>query len=885
MNIFGKVTRRTLCKNRTRTIVTVIGILLSAAMFTAVMVSVSSLLNYMKECAIYTVGDWHGSFLNVPSDQMESLENDGKIDSIAWAQNVGYADAGSTNDYKPYLFVMGIDSLFGERMPIHLTEGRMPDNSQEILLPEHLLYNGGVKHALGERLTLELGNRYWDTEKLSQGVGYMPEEEDSKGEELKIQETRTYTVVGFYERPDFENFSSPGYTAITLWDDDRPAQDAAAYFRMENPKEVFNFITAGAETYGIGSQNFNLLRFEGASRYDSYYTVLYGMASILFLLIMFGSVSLIYNAFSISVSERTRQFGLLSSVGATKKQIRKMVFSEAAYVSLIGIPLGVLSGIVGMGITFHFIGNKFYAFYGVKEVTLKLVISPVSLLIAVLAAYLTVLISAWIPSYRAVRVSAIEAIRQSEDIRIKPRQVKTSAGTFKLFGLEGMLAKKHFKRNKRRYRATVLSLFASVVLFISASSYCSYFTDMITGVYEDCDYDIKYEWGDVRQDRKDELSLEQGATILGQTEGVTKYSYVMAIGTELELSADMVPEETQKTLFGTEESGQSSNVNTYIAIYGVDSKTYDNYLKELNLDASLYHDDSRPLGIVKATGEEFNKEAGRYEQVRLLRPELKKLSVGVLDKEKWDEYLDSSEADHASEEEVEAKRRECLHNLELKIGTFAENLPFGLNDDNPYRIVITYPLEVFQKIMPNSYISQRIYFKTTDHVKGMENLEKTADENRFPKEFFYDVYASSEHDRNMVTIINVFAYGFIVLISLISVANVFNTISTSILLRRREFAMLKSVGMTERGVSKMLMYECLLYGIKSLAYGIPVSFVITYLIFKSVGAGYEMDFYLPWQSVGIAVCSVFMVVFSTMLYARERVKKDNLIDVLKNENY
>ncbi len=884
MNIFGKVTRRTLCKNRTRTIVTVIGILLSAAMFTAVMVSVSSLMKYMKECAIYTGGDWHGCFLNVPSDQMESLENEGKVDSIAWAQNVGYADAGSTNEYKPYLFVMGIDPLFGERMPIHLTEGRMPDNSQEILLPEHLFYNGGVKHTLGERLTLELGNRYWDTEKLSQRAGYMPEEEDSKGEELKIQETRTYTVVGFYERPDFENFSLPGYTAITLWDDDRPAQDVAAYFRMVDPKEVFDFISAREETYGAASQNSNLLRFEGAFRYASYYTVLYGMAAILFLLIMFGSVSLIYNAFSISVSERTRQFGLLSSVGATRKQIRKMVFAEAAYVSLIGIPLGVLSGIVGMGITFHFIGKKFYVFYGVKEVTLKLVISPVSLLIAVLAAYLTVLISAWVPSHRAVRVSAMEAIRQSEDIRIKPRQVKTSVGTFKLFGLEGMLAKKHFKRNRRRYRATVFSLFASVVLFISASSYCSYLTDMITGVYEDCDYDINYEWGDVRQNEENALSLEEGAAILGQTEGVTKYSYVMAIGTELELSADMVPEETQKTLFGTEESGQSSSVNTYISIYGVDSKTYDDYLKELNLDALLYHDVSHPLGIVKATGQEFIGETERYEQMLLLKPELKKLSIELLDKEKWDEYLNSSEADYASEEEVEAKKRECIQNLELEIGAFAEKLPFGLND-NYYRIVIVYPLEVFQKIAPNTYISERIYFKTTDHVKGMENLEKTADENRLSKELFYDVYASSEHDRNMVTIINVFAYGFIVLISLISVANVFNTISTSILLRRREFAMLKSVGMTEQGISKMLKYECLLYGIKSLAYGIPVSFVITYLIFKSIGAGYELDFYLPWQSVGIAVCSVFMIVFSTMLYARKKVKKDNLIDVLKNENY
>ena len=137
----------------------------------------------------------------------------------------------------------------------------------------------------------------------------------------------------------------------------------------------------------------------------------------------------------------------------------------------------------------------------------------------------------------------------------------------------------------------------------------------------------------------------------------------------------------------------------------------------------------------------------------------------------------------------------------------------------------------------------------------------------------------------MVTIINVFSYGFIILISLISLANVFNTVSTGILLRRREFAMLKSVGMTEGGFNRMLSYECILYGVKSLMYGIPVSFAVTWLIYKSVMGGYDTTFHLPWTAVFIAVCSVFLVVFSTMLYALSKVKKDNLIDALKNENY
>lgn len=881
MNIFNQVTRRTLEKNRTRTIVTIIGIILSAAMFTAVTTSVSSMMTYMRKCTIYQEGNWHGCFLDVPSEQMTNLENEEEIDSVAWAQNIGYADVDSKNDYKPYLFIMGADPLFMERMPIHLTEGRLPENSHEILLPDHLFTNGGVEYQVGNEVTFDIGDRYWGEEMLTQGVGYMPEEEGSQGEELKTRETREYTVVGFYERPDFEDYEAPGYTAITTWDDSRPTDNSAAYFRMTKPKEIYDFVSSLEETYGTGSWNSSLLRYEGVSRYDSYYSILYGLAAILIGLIMFGSISLIYNAFSISVSERTRQFGLLSSVGATKKQIRKMVFAEAAYVSIIGIPLGILCGIVGIGITFYLIGDKFYAFYGIEEVSLRLAVSPVSILVAAAVAYITVLISAWIPSRRATHVTAIEAIRQSEDIRIKAKQVKTSAFTQRVFGLEGVIARKHFKRNRRRYRATIVSLFASVVLFISASSFCSYLTEMITGVYEDYDYDISYDWGSSAYLVEDSLSLEQGAAILGQTEGVTKYSFIKSSGQSMEIPFDMIPEDSQKKL---EEEGYIDTYYTYIYIYGVDSDTYNEYLEKLGLDKDRFYDSNHPLAIVMAQNREFKSSTQRYENLALLKNDIHDFTLSMLDYDKWESYVNSSEYEKATAEEAEAKNKELSYDLNLEIGAFADSLPFGLNTRFS-GIAFVYPLDIFNTIVQNAAANEKIVFKTTDHVKGMENLEKTAEENGIAKEYLYDVYVNSENERNLVTIIKVFSYGFIVLISLISLANVFNTISTSVLLRRRELAMLKSVGMTEKGVRKMLSYECVLYGVKSLLFGIPVSFVVTYLIFRSIVSGYEMDFYLPWTAVSIAICSVFLVVFVTMVYAISKVKKDNLIDALKNENY
>ena len=129
-----------------------------------------------------------------------------------------------------------------------------------------------------------------------------------------------------------------------------------------------------------------------------------------------------------------------------------------------------------------------------------------------------------------------------------------------------------------------------------------------------------------------------------------------------------------------------------------------------------------------------------------------------------------------------------------------------------------------------------------------------------------------------------FSYGFIVLISLIAAANVFNTISTNISLRRREFAMLKSVGMTQKGFNKMMNFECLLYGSHALLFGLPVSCGVTYLIYLAIMEGFETTFHLPWTAIGIAVLSVFLVVGATMMYSMSKVKKDNPIDALKNEN-
>lgn len=943
MNVFHKVTLKSLAINKTRTIVTIIGIILSVSMITAVTTLISSLQNYMLRNAIYAEGDWHGGFYDADRKTVEEIRSNKKVHSIATAENIGYANIGSSNEYKPYLFIMGADNLFLERMPIHLVSGRLPGSSEEIILPLHLASNGNVTFKAGDVIRLEIGDRYLNGTKLNQNNPYIHPgdleesvendqntnngnaegtDEDGtdptggegtdttggertegrtvpgiKGEELVIRETREYTVVGFYERPNFEDYSAPGYTAITIISPDSGTDSFAVYFKMKNPKETFGYMG----NFEIAKTvNNDVLLFSGASKYDNFYTVLYSLAAILIGLIMFGSVSLIYNAFAISVSERTRQFGMLASIGATKRQSRKMVLFEALVVSSIGIPMGILSGIVGIGITLKFVGGKFSTFYGAQGLSLDLHVTPAAIAVAFAVALITVLISAWIPSKRATKVSAIDAIRLSRDISVRPREVKTTALTYKLFGLEGMIAGKHFKRSKKKYRATVVSLFLSTMLFISASSFCTYLTDAVSSTFQDSDYDIFLSYG---PNNKEDINLENLKAIrdelLSSASSVTSSSYALMSSAACNIPVDLLSDDYVKYY---NIPGEVTEVGIHTVIYGIGDDVYLEYLRQNNLDERVYMSRDNPRGLGQAAISKFDPSLQRFVRVPILKDSSVTLNYETYDYEKLNELSDKErqaifESGNDSEYKV---------SIPLELDIADRNLVTGLNESVNFGIKIMYPMSVymgmFNPVMSNlngiaydddtnvytemfNSVMCYYYFQTKNPSQAYTQIENYLTEKGMTSDEYtlMNIYEMNESDRNMVVIIKVFSYGFIILISLIALANVFNTISTNIMLRRREFAMLKSVGMTKKGFRKMMNFECVLYGIKSLMWGIPAAFVVTWFIYKSIARGLDTAFYLPWTSVAIAIGSVFAVVFATMIYSMRKINRDNPIDALKND--
>ena len=897
MNVFNKVTLQSLKKNKTRTIVTIIGIILSAAMICAVTTFASSIYNYAYENAVYVDGDWHGSAEDVDLKTYELIKNESKIEDYVYAQQLGYAKVdGCTNENKPYLFVLGASDGFNEMMPVHITSGKYPTSATEILIPEHLYVNGGVELKIGDTIELALGKRMLDGYSMGQNNPFYVYDENNEtvpsGEELVVEDTRSYTIVGFYERPSFENYTAPGYTAITIADKDAGEQYSYnVWFKMNKIKEVYSFIE---DNQLPGRTNSSVLRYSGVSRYEGFNSMIISLAVIVIALIMFGSIALIYNAFSISVAERTKQFGLLSSVGATKKQLRRMVITEALMVSVVGIPLGILAGVGGIGITLVFVGNKFQALVG-YPIPLKLSVSTVSLVIAVAIALLTVLISAIVPSKRATKVSAIEAIRQSKDINAKIKKVRTSKLIYKIFGLPGMLANKYYKRSRKKYRATVLSLFMSVVLFVSAAAFTNALTESVSDSFGSVGYDILiygYENEFIKattDDLLNELKNDKGVNQVAYTQGS---SFFVALPSD-EVSKDFLDYYTKAEHLTV---SQVKDVGVYTNFKFVDDEAYRELLRTYKLNEEEYFNPNAPKAIAVDGRVIFDSVLGKYTNYNVLKSEDADITITIqrefegyyLDREIVDEdgnFLYVFENMKNPGDSMTLTKEEAYEEKSAEIGKIIYDAPFYLDVNS--RLALIYPMSLRDSVLSAEILldSGYNYYITTDtHVETMSAVDETLSDLGLAKLRVHDIAAQEEENRNIVTIIQVFAYGFIVLISLIAAANVFNTISTNIALRRREFAMLKSVGMTAKGFNRMMNFECILYGTRALLFGLPVSVGISYLIHLAVSEGYQKDFTLPWVALGIAVLSVFLVVFVTMMYSMSKIKKDNPIDALKNEN-
>ncbi|MFR5582953.1 MAG: ABC transporter permease [[Clostridium] scindens] len=857
MNIFNKVAMQGLKKNRTRTIVTIIGVILSAAMITAVTTFGVSLMNYMAEVAASKYGDWQVAYLDADSSFKKEISSDKKVEKAVSFENIGYARSeGGENPNKPYFFIAGFSQRTFDALPVTLVSGRLPENDREILLSGKATTEGGASYALGDTISLAVGSRLEGDKKLSQSDPY------KAGTEIFApQEEKEYTVVGICRTPVFEEDSSPGYTLITRNEESMQGAEFSVFVSLWNPRQIHSFAKSAGDGHAY-ILNHNVLRIMGLSDDPSdrvFNALLYSAGVIVIAIIMVGSIFLIYNSFSISLNERMRQIGILSSVGATSKQLRNSVLFEGLCIGVVGIPAGVCLGLASIGLIISGITKKLSSIF-YTGVSLTMDISALAIIGAAAISMITILVSAYIPARKAAKTPVMDCIRQTNEIKVEAKAVRISRTTRRICGLEGTLALKNFKRNKKRYRSIVLSLALSIVLFVSTSALVTSMNHETKQAKVVTSYDIGF--GTQAMDDADMLNLYDKLKL---AEGVTESSYQDVVEYMCTVSPGELTEDYWKAAGG---HSSDETVKLPMDIQFLDDNAYLKIVKDLGLPTEEYAGES---GKIIAVGKVNDEKA---EGVK----DLKDMFISP--------SMDLAVMPKASAEAGEAQNQ----NISV---TFVETVPpdsppiAGAAEQRPYSFQVMAPWSMkaylYSADNPADLKVKGLTFQSENPPKSEKEMKTIIQEASLTSAYtFMNTSDALEEGRNYIFVANVFSYTFIIMISLIAIANVFNTISTNIKLRRRELAMLRSVGMSDRDFNKMMRFECAFYGVRSLLFGLQVAIISSWMICKTMMVD-SHRFVLPWASIGISIISVFLVIFITMLYAVSKIKKENIIDALRDD--
>lgn len=848
MSILNRLTIKNLRLNKKRTIVTIIGIILSTALMVGIGLLFSSFQDLMIRDTIGYSGKYEAKYNDVDLIKLNDIKN--KNFTYFYEKPIGFSKIESSNEYKPYMYITSVNKEYFNELK--LVDGSFPKNENEIVISNHVITNGELNYKVGDIVTFKYGKRNIE------GNDTLANSELVDGEFLTNEGTYTYKIVGIVERSNFESYSASGYTAFTV-DVNSDKGNVNLYVMFNKNKKIIKQSEELAKELNYnGDINYNstLLALYGESTYGNVMSSMGGMMIIMLSLVSIGCIIVIYNSFAISVMERKKEFGLLSSIGATKRQLSHTVFFEALVVGVIGIILGILGAYIGIGCVILIINNLIS---DMLEYKLHLVTNPLFIIIPVIFMIIVIGVSAFIPSRRASKVSPIEAIRQNDDIKINKKKIRTSKLVLKLFGIEGEIALKNIKRNKKKYRVTIVSLFISIVLFISFSSYMNYTLNTASSVMGEVpyDYQISYFGDDPNNDKE---ALDKINEIVKSSDVKEYVSYSVS---NLSIIGNYTYSDEYldfyKSAYGENGIKALNNLKyQYISIYILDDNSYNKYKKLIGLDK-----DSVIL-LNKFKGVSY----GNNKRVNYNIPVINNGNINI------------KICNFDNDEDVDTTKY-CNNNID---NIFVTNKSFDLIEEFSY--MDDFKLIVNKKLYDSISDSSTHYTQfniISDNTNNIDKLTKELD--KYSNVNYTNIKEAMKQANNLILVVKILMYGFISLVTLIGVTSVFNTISTSMALRKREFAVLRSIGLTNRGFNKILFFESLFFGMKSLIFAIPVSIGITVLIHYALADMVSIStIIIPWKYIIISIVSVFVIVLLTMMYSTSKIKKHNIIEQIREEN-
>ena len=847
MNILNKLTIKNLKLNKKRSLGTIIGIILSVALICAVSNMVSSFRETLIQNAINESGYWHIRLYNVSNDKLKRLKLNKDIDNIYTISEDGYAKLDTIkNEYKPYLKFYGMNKETFNNLEFKLIKGRFPKNDNEIIISEHLNKNGKANLKIDDEITVNVGDRVTleDDYVLNDSNPF-----DKGNEIIKNPNTKKYRVVGIIKRPDvsFEPTSAPAYTTITTSTNE---DNFSVFISLKNPRDKNSFVELlGARNYdevvnmGINNPRYDytlnneLLRWEALKFSDSTFSMLLSIAEVVIFIIIFTSVFCIRNSFAISTTEKMRMYGMLSSVGATKKQIKKSVLTEGFILGLIAIPIGIICGIIAVFVLLKIVNLLLgeYLFNNIDGMVFK--VSFIAIIISIILGFVTIYFSAISSAKKASKVSPIDNLRNTNDIKISSKKLKTPKLIKNVFKTGGVLAYKNLKRSKKKYRTTVVSLTVSIFVFISMFTFINEGFKQSGNYYQNYDYNYRITFNN--NSSMDEINEIRNLDSVNA-------SYLVYYAKSSILIDDISkinPEEPLECEYDKNDKCIKKYARLNIIL--LDDSTFKSYVKKVKGNYDYLKDKGILIDMYRFYD---NKNKREYED-RIYT--------------------------YKSGDTIDSKLLNG-DNISINVGMVSNIMPYGFENvySNGGYIVLN-----------NKYFNNIDYYASDLMIDSLNTEQLTNDILDIDSELnYYDMEDMAKAEKSIVIVISIFLYGFICVITLIGVTNIFNTITSNMELRQKEFAMLKSVGMTKKEFNHMINLETLFYSSKSLIYGSILGIIGSYFVHRAFAGKIDTQFVLPYKAILICILFVFIVVYMIMKYSINKINKQNMIETIRKEN-
>lgn len=859
MNTLNNIVKSNLKLNKSRTLVTLVGIILSVALLSAVssiyMSAIKSYVSYEKNIN----GNFHASYMDVPKKDLKIFNNNKKIEKIYYTEEVGYAKINSKNEYKPYAYVDAFSSSALENLVGNVVKGRLPKKENEIVIPSTLKTNGRLNLKVGETITLDVGTRVSDESKLNQSNPY------NENENINNTIEKKYKIVGITKRlgTSIEPIDAPGYTFITYLDENKRSKNTNIYVRYKE-KYIKDAYKLTADILGVDRNIFeksndinkvsdltnedyeelskaryeytineHLLRAETDPLKISDNTYLIIVTIIVIIIIIFTSVFCIKSSFDISVSERIKQYGLLKSIGATKKQIKKNILYEGFILGLIGIPLGIIIGILASMILVV-VSNYFMKLVNLRF-TLTYSFSILSILITIILGILTIYLSGIRVANKTSKISPLESIRNENNITVKPKTLRTPKIINKLFGIGGTISYKNIKRNGKKYRVTILGVIIGAGTVIALSEFVNLaFNNASSRV-------------NVRNFNLSLIGKPESESSLKKYIETTKLEDIKEFHlrkskdfeTELYYSKDF-----KKKLVESEEK------DTTVNVISIEDKEYESYIKELGLEYNYVKD----KGILLDFDSEYEKSKNEL---------IHNYNVKAGDT-------------------INIKNQDSNNYYDIEIISIPNTKPSSLDEKGLEIEGILVSSELFKKITNDSgAYNIQIEYNSVNPNKTQDEIESILNGESFNLTNEEEI---NEQNRNLLTLVRIFLYGFIIVIALISITSTINIVTSNVMLRSKEFASLKSIGMTKKEFDKMIKLEGTFIEIKSLFYGIIFGLILSYVIYYFFNRGEAVTYYFPLKEIIILIIVVVIFIDLIMKYSEKKINKQNIIETIRSEN-